>query len=84
MQEQNRYLDYLIDPGFQGVHRLFFFYNLIKNTGLASYKRYYPLQVEIKDYNVMINGENLFDQPVKNNLGTYDNIRKVSTGQVDD
>ena len=32
----------------------------------------------------MINGENLFDQPVKNNLGIYDNIRKVSTGQVDD
>ena len=32
----------------------------------------------------MINGENLFDQPVKNNLRTYDNIRKVSTGQVDD
>ena len=23
--------------------------------------------VEIKDYNIVINGENLFDQPIKNN-----------------
>ena len=25
-----------------------------------------------------------FDQPVKNNLGTYDNIRKIAIGQGDD
>ena len=28
--------------------------------------------------------KNLFDQPVKNNLRTYDNIRKIATGQGDD
>ena len=32
----------------------------------------------------MINGKNIFDQPVKNNLRTYDNIRKITTGQRDD
>ena len=32
----------------------------------------------------MINEQNLFDQPVKNNLRTYDNIRKIATGQGDD
>ena len=32
----------------------------------------------------MIDGRNLFDQPVKNNLITYDKIRKVATGQGDD
>ena len=32
----------------------------------------------------MINGENFFDQPVKNNKVTYDNIRKIATGQGDD
>ena len=32
----------------------------------------------------MINGENFFDQPIKNNKGTYDNIRKIATGQGDD
>ena len=28
--------------------------------------------------------ENLFDQPAKNDLKTYDNIRKITTGQGDD
>ena len=32
----------------------------------------------------MINGENLFDQPIKNNKVTYENIRKIATGQRDD
>ena len=32
----------------------------------------------------MINGENFFDQPIKNNKITYDNIRKIATGQRDD
>ena len=31
----------------------------------------------------MINGRNLFDQPVKNDLKTYDNIRKIATNQGD-
>ena len=29
----------------------------------------------------MIDGQNLFDQPIKNNLRTYDSIRKIATGQ---
>ena len=32
----------------------------------------------------MINGENFFDQPIKNNKVTYENIRKIPTGQGDD
>ena len=32
----------------------------------------------------MIDGHNVFDQPVKNDLRTYDNIRKIVTGQGDD
>ena len=31
----------------------------------------------------MINGENFFDQPVKDNKVTYENIRKIATGQGD-
>ena len=30
--------------------------------------------IEIKDYNVMIDGKNVFDQPVKNDKVTYENI----------
>ena len=32
----------------------------------------------------MINGKNFFDQPIKNNKVTYENIRKIATGQRDD
>ena len=32
----------------------------------------------------MIDGRNFFDQPIKNDSKTYDNIRKVETGQGDD
>ena len=32
----------------------------------------------------MINGENLFDQPIKNNKVTYENIKKIASGQGDD
>ena len=32
----------------------------------------------------MINGENFFDQPVKNNKVTYENIKKIATGEGDD
>ena len=32
----------------------------------------------------MINGKNFFNQPVKNDLKTYDNIQKISTCQGDD
>ena len=46
--------------------------------------KYYVLKVEIKDYNLMIDGKDFFDQPVKSNIRTYDNIRKIKTGQGDD
>ena len=32
----------------------------------------------------MINGENFFHQPIKNNKVTYENIRKIVIGQGDD
>ena len=33
----------------------------------------------------MIDGRNFFDQPIRNDLKTYDNIeRKIATGQGDD
>ena len=62
---QNANLNHLIEPSFQGVNRLFVlaFENDAQRT---SNKRYYIPNVEIKDYNVMIDGKNLFDQPVKN------------------
>ena len=53
-------------------------------NGRTSHSTYYLPKVEIKDYNVMIDGKNFFDQPIKNDKITYDNIRKIATGQGDD
>ena len=80
---RNRYLDFLIDPSFQGVNRRFVL-SFKDDDGRESHKQYYLPTVEIKDYNVMIDGRNFFDQPIKNDLKTYDNIRKIATGQGDD
>ena len=82
-QVQNRYLDFLIDPSFQGVNRLFVL-SFKDDDGRQSHKQYYLPTVEIKDYNVIVHGRNFFDQPIKNDLKTYDNIRKIETGQGDD
>ena len=54
------------------------------DTQRTSAKSYYLPNVEIKDYNVMINGENVFHQPIKNNKVTYENVRKIAIGQGDD
>ena len=32
----------------------------------------------------MIDGKNVFDQPINSDLKTYENIRKIATGQGDD
>ena len=53
-------------------------------TDRTIHTRYYIPKVEIKDYNVIIDGRNFFDQPIKNDLKTYDNIRKIATDQGDD
>ena len=66
---QNPSLNHLVKPSFQGVNRLFIL-AFESDTQRTSAKGYYLPNVEIKDYNVMINGENFFDQPVKNNKVT--------------
>ena len=75
-----------MEPSFQGVNRLFVlaFEHDNNNEQRISNKRYYIPNVEIKDYNVMIDGKNFFDQPVKNDKVTYENIRKITIGQGDD
>ena len=80
---QNPNLNHLVEPSFQGVNRLFVLAFENDNDRTSDEQHYLPT-VEIKDYNIMINGENFFDQPIKNNKVTYENIRKIATGQGDD
>ena len=80
---QNPNLNHLAESSFQGVNRLFVL-AFENDNDRTSDEQYYLPTVEIKDYNIVINGENFFDHPIKNNKITYDNIRKVATGQGDD
>ena len=80
---QNPNLNHLIEPSFQGVNRLFFL-AFENDEDRTDHEKSYLPTIEIKDYNIVINGENFFDQPIKNNKVTYENIRKIATGQGDD
>ena len=64
IQAPNPYLDYLIDPSFQGVNRLFVL-SFENNTDRTVHTKNYSPNAEIKSYNVIINGQNVFDQPLK-------------------
>ena len=79
---QNRYLNYLINPSFQGVNRLFVL-SFENENDRTSHSAYYLPKVEIKDYNVMTDGKNFFDQPIDSMSKTYENIRKIATGKGD-
>ena len=69
---QNANLNYLIEPNFQGVNKLYIlaFEHDNNNDWRTTNKRYYIPNGEIKDYNVMIDGKKFFDQPVKNDKVT--------------
>ena len=54
---QNANLNHLIEPSFQGINRLFVL-AFENDDQRRSNKRYYILNVEIKDYKVMIDGKN--------------------------
>ena len=60
---QNRYLNYLINPSFQGVNRLYLL-SFENENDRTSHSTYYLPKVEIKDYNFMIDGRNFFDQTI--------------------
>ena len=80
VQAPSPYLDLLIDTIFQEGNRLKTVVSFENKGDRTVQTKYHLPTVEIKDYNVMNDGKNLFDQPVKNNLRTYDNIREISTG----
>ena len=67
IKRTNTSADYLIDPSFQELNILFVL--LFQNTTYRTvHTKYYLPTVEIENYNVMIDGQNFFDQPEKDNL----------------
>ena len=76
-------IDHLINPSFQGVNRVFVL-SFENEDERKSHSTYYLPKVQIKDYNVMTDGKNFFDQPINSMTKTYEDIRKVAAGQRDD
>ena len=63
-QNKNNNLNYLIDPTFSNVNRLFVL-SFENEDDRTSYYKYYVSSVEIKDYNVLIDGNAFFELPIK-------------------
>ena len=84
----------LLNASFQGVKRLFVLVYFIDappaggnsddTAGIKNNKKYFLPRGEIKNYNVLIDGRNFYDQPINDIIKQYDEVRKVSTGYGDD
>ena len=77
IQTQNNNLNY---PAFTNVNRLFVLSFARTNVGdnRDSFSDYYVPNVEIKDFNVLIDGKSFFDLPVKNEEEAYEKITEMS------
>ena len=80
IQPQNNNLNYLIDPTFTNVNRLFVLpFPRNNNTDSRySFSNYYVPQVKINDFNVLIDGKSFFDLPVTNQEEAYEGIIDMS------
>ena len=58
-QTKTNYLNYLIDPTFNKVNRLFVL-SFENEEDRTSFSEYYVPKVEIKDFNVLIDGKSFF------------------------
>ena len=58
--------------------------NADDEAGIKDNKKYFLPRGEIKNYNVLIDGRNFYDQPINDLRKQYDEIRKVSGGYSDD
>ena len=76
VEPQNNNLNYLIDPTFMNVNRLFVLsFPTNNNTdNWGSFSDYYVPNVEIKDFNILIDGKSFFDLSVKNEEENHEKI----------
>ena len=73
---QNIDLNHLVEPSFQETNRLFVL-AFESDTQRISHSRYYLPNAELKDYNIMSNSKNFFDQPIKDNKVTMKTSEKL-------
>ena len=75
----------LLDAKIPGVNRLFvmsFNNNAGNNQVLRNgHRKYFLPKVDIRDYNVLIDGRNFYDQNISDDFKKYEELRKVMTGR---
>ena len=67
----------MIDSTFTEENRLFVL-SFENENDRTSFSKYYTPKVEIKDFNVLVNGKSFFDVPVKNKEEAYKKIIEIS------
>ena len=68
IEKKNNNLNYLMDPTFTNVNRLFVL-SFARNNNTDSrysYSNYYVPKVKISDFNVLVDVKSFFELPVKN------------------
>ena len=76
-QTKNNNLNFLIDPTFTIVNRLFVL-SFGNEEEIIFFSKYYVPTVEIKDFNVLIEGKNFFDTLIKNKEEEYEAIIEMT------
>ena len=75
-QTASNNLNFLIYPTFNNVNRLFVLC-FPNEEDIRSFSKYYTPTVEIKDYNVIIDGETFYEMPIKNKEEIYKAITEL-------
>ena len=75
-QTKTNNLNHLIDPTFIKVNRLFVL-SFKNEEDRTSFPKYYTPKLEIKNFNVLIDGKSIFDVSVKNKEA-YEKIIEIS------
>ena len=76
-QTKTNNLNYLIDPTFNKFNRLFVL-SFENEDDRTSFSKYYTPNVEIKDFNVLIDDKSFCDAPIKSKEETYEKIIELS------
>ena len=75
-----------LDSSFQGVNKLIVAAYNVGNTGVPKndHKKYYQPTVEVKQYNILIDDGNFYDQNVNDSITRYNKLLKLTSGKGED
>ena len=76
-----------LDPSFQGANRLFLMAYSRADDNQATrngQKKYYLPRIDLKKYNVIIDGRNFYDNPIESDIEKYRELKKEVIGKGED